>query len=217
MSATAVMRALCGVLASAALMLGSLQQVGAQVPTEFVGVDGLHFVVGNERFYFVGTNNYYAHQFVSAQALADGLIVFTCFNFSTLGKWSREKQENATLLFIFFKKLKEKMMYFCTLDTEYVLQALSPSGQQRVLEVLDEMRDSGQTVLRTWAYSEKFGSDALQPGPYQINDRVAEALDWVIYQVRQSKPRQCLCSRRTITEGLGDEYLSTASMLSWIL
>ena len=50
------------------------------------------------------------------------------------------------------------------------------------------MQNSGQTVLRTWAYSEKFGSNALQPGPYQINDRVAEALDWVVYQVRQSRP-----------------------------
>lgn len=43
----------------------SAQQNGNSVPTEFVRVDGLHFAAGNERFYFLGTNNYYLHQFVS--------------------------------------------------------------------------------------------------------------------------------------------------------
>lgn len=75
MSATVLTRAVCGVLVSAALVLSSFQSVGAQVPTEFVGVDGLHFIVGNERFYFVGTNNYYAHQFVSAQVLTGCLVL----------------------------------------------------------------------------------------------------------------------------------------------
>lgn len=72
------------------------------------------------------------------------------------------------------------------------------------------MQGSGQTVLRTWAYSEKFGSDALQPGPYQINERVAEALDWVIYQVKQSKPNQCV-------QIPGERYYFITYVLSWIL
>ena len=49
--------------------------------------------------------------------------------------------------------------------------------------MLDKASSLGLTVIRTWAFSEKFGNNALQPGPYQLNENVAQALDWVVYQV----------------------------------
>ncbi|KAK9846590.1 hypothetical protein WJX81_007289 [Elliptochloris bilobata] len=51
-----------------------------------------------------------------------------------------------------------------------------------VLEVLDETRAAGLSVVRTWAFADGAEWNALQPAPGEWDERIFAALDWVLAQ-----------------------------------
>lgn len=50
------------------------------------------------------------------------------------------------------------------------------------LQVMDETRAAGLSVLRTWAFCDGSEWNALQPAPGEWDERVFAALDWVVAQ-----------------------------------
>ncbi|XP_068643122.1 mannan endo-1,4-beta-mannosidase 6-like [Aristolochia californica] len=68
------------------------------------------------------------------------------------------------------------------------------SSRQRVSEMLRRGAEMGMTVCRTWAFSDggEDGSAALQIAPGVFNERVFQALDFVIVEARRHRIRLIL-------------------------
>ena len=57
-----------------------------------------------------------------------------------------------------------------------------PKSNTAALQVMDETRAAGLSVLRTWAFCDGAEWNALQPAPGKWDERVFGALDWVVAQ-----------------------------------
>ncbi|KAJ0965171.1 hypothetical protein J5N97_026309 [Dioscorea zingiberensis] len=69
---------------------------------------------------------------------------------------------------------------------------MSSGSRVRVSEMLRRGRDMGMGVCRTWAFSDG-GPNALQVSPGRFDERVFQALDYVIYEARRNHIRLILC------------------------
>ncbi|KAF4372625.1 hypothetical protein F8388_027298 [Cannabis sativa] len=66
------------------------------------------------------------------------------------------------------------------------------SSRSKVSKMLRMGAQMGLTVCRTWAFSDGYGSSALQTSPGVFNERVFRALDYVIVEARKNKLRLIL-------------------------
>ncbi|CAL9753683.1 unnamed protein product [Musa acuminata subsp. burmannicoides] len=69
---------------------------------------------------------------------------------------------------------------------------MSSDSSDRVVEMLRRGRAMGMSVCRTWAFSDG-GPNALQIYPGHFDERIFQALDFVIYQARKHYVRLILC------------------------
>ncbi|WOL17198.1 mannan endo-1,4-beta-mannosidase 6 [Canna indica] len=74
-------------------------------------------------------------------------------------------------------------------NSYWLMSSLSSDG---VVEMLRRGRAMGMSVCRTWAFSDG-GPNALQISPSRFDERVFQALDFVIYQARRHQIRLILC------------------------
>ncbi|KAA6412341.1 MAG: mannan endo-1 [Trebouxia sp. A1-2] len=71
--------------------------------------------------------------------------------------------------------------FFTGCNSYYLMtRAADPGLQQQVLEVLDDAKAAGLTVIRTWAFNDGPEWNALQPAPGQFEERVFVGLDFVL-------------------------------------
>lgn len=71
--------------------------------------------------------------------------------------------------------------FFTGCNSYYLMtRAADPGLRQQVLEVLDDAKAVGLTVVRTWAFNDGPEWNALQPSPGQFDERVFCGLDFVL-------------------------------------
>ncbi|CAL9109445.1 unnamed protein product [Musa acuminata var. zebrina] len=61
---------------------------------------------------------------------------------------------------------------------------MSSDSGDRVVEMLRRGRSLGMSVCRTWAFSDG-GANALQISPGRFDERIFQALDFVIHEARR--------------------------------
>ncbi|XP_039119967.1 mannan endo-1,4-beta-mannosidase 6-like [Dioscorea cayenensis subsp. rotundata] len=86
---------------------------------------------------------------------------------------------------------------------------MSSGSKVRVSEMLRRGREMGMGVCRTWAFSDG-GANALQLSPGRLDERVFEALDYVIYEARRNHIRLILCLVNNL-----DAFGGKAQYLQW--
>ncbi|WOK95414.1 mannan endo-1,4-beta-mannosidase 6 [Canna indica] len=69
---------------------------------------------------------------------------------------------------------------------------MSSGSSEQVVEMLRRGRAMGMSVCRTWAFSDG-GPNALQISPGRFDERIFQALDFVIYEARRHHIRLILC------------------------
>lgn len=71
--------------------------------------------------------------------------------------------------------------YYCGVNCYYLMtRAASEGCRQMVADTLDAIQRTGCTVIRTWAFNDGSGWNALQTAPGVYDENVFRGLDWVV-------------------------------------